>query len=90
MPRGAPRLRTPDGKKNEIGERVKARRTDMNLTQDALSARLASITEGVWVPDFQEIYRIESGRRIVTTLEVTALSKALECDACWLLKNVVA
>jgi len=85
MPRGAPRLRTSDGKKNEIGGRIKARRGALDLTQDGLSARLADITSGVWVPDFQEIYRIESGKRIVTTLELIALAKALDSNPCWLL-----
>ena len=85
MPRGAPRLRTPDGKLNQIAMRVRERRATMQLTQDALCARLAVVTEGVWNADRRDIFRIEDGRRSVHDLEVVALAAALECSACWLL-----
>lgn len=85
MPRGAPRLRTKDGKKNQIGERVRERRTELKLTQDILSARLAYHTEGGWNPSLQEVLHIESGIRTVTDLELLALATALECEVCWLL-----
>jgi transcriptional regulator with XRE-family HTH domain len=68
---------------------VKERRTALRLTQDALCARLADVTLGFtdfqWVADEQEIQKIEYGTRTVTTLELIALSQALECSASWLL-----
>ncbi len=85
MPRGAPRLRTTDGKMNQIGERVHDRRRDLKVTQDMLCARLADATDGQWVADRRDIFRIEDGRRSVHDLELLALAQALECSACWLL-----
>lgn len=85
MPRGAPRLRTQDRKKNLVGERVRSRRAQLKLTQDALCARLAEATNGEWVADRREIFRIEDGARIVSDVEIIALSEALECAPCWLL-----
>lgn len=84
MPRGSPRLRSAD-KLNGVGERAKARRTDLSMTQDAVCARLSQITDGQWIPDWRDIYRIESGTRIVSDLELLAVAAALECDPCWLL-----
>lgn len=57
----------------------------MKITQDALCARIAQVTNGKWIPDRQEIYRIEDGRRIVSDLEILALATVLECSASWLL-----
>lgn len=85
MPRGTPRLRTSDQKINQIGQRVKDCRANLKITQDALCARLSQITNGRWIPDRCEIFRIEDGRRIVSDLEILALSEALGCSPCWLL-----
>lgn len=85
MPRGCPRLRTEDNKRNQIGQRVKDCRNQMKLTQDALCARIAQATNGQWIPDRREIYRIEDGRRIVSDLEILTLAQVLECSPCWLL-----
>lgn len=85
MPRGAPRLRTIDGKLNQIAPRVRERRTALKLTQDALCARLADVTGGEWVADRRDIFRIEDGRRSIHDLEIIALAKALECTPLWLL-----
>ena len=85
MARGSPRLRTSDGKVNQIAERVRERRTALKLTQDLLCARLATITDGGWNADRMEIYRIESGARIVSDLELLVLARALECTPLWLL-----
>jgi hypothetical protein len=84
MPRGAPRLRTPDGKMNQIGERLKARRLELGLTQAQLSAQLEAVTEGRWNPTPQEVLRIEAGTRACLDLEVTALATALRTSSCWL------
>jgi transcriptional regulator with XRE-family HTH domain len=88
MPRGYPRI-TVGGKKNQVGERVRERRTELGMTQDGLCARIAMITDGIadtaWIADRRELARIEQGERMVSDLELTALAQALECDACWLL-----
>ena len=80
MPHGAPRLRTPDDRQNLCGPHVKARRKELKLTQDGLCAKLALLTSGRWNPTIFDIYRIETGRRIVSDLELLALSLALECS----------
>jgi transcriptional regulator with XRE-family HTH domain len=87
MPRGAPRLRASDGKKNQVGARVKQRRSELDLTQEDLSGRLALVTEGMWNPALQEVLHIEKGIRTVTDVEVLALASALGCGACWLLRG---
>lgn len=85
MPRGGARLRTDEGQMNQIGERVRLRRDVLHDTQDALCARIATITHGQWNPAWQDISRIEHGTRIVTDLELLALAQALDCSPCWLL-----
>ena len=85
MPRGCLRLRTKENKINQIGQRVRDCRNRLQLTQDALCARIAQATDGQWIPDRREIYRIEDGRRIVSDLEILALAQILECCPCWLL-----
>ena len=88
LPRGSPRL-TQNEKKNQIGTRVRERRLFLGLTQDALCARLATVTDGVmdaaWIADDQEISKIENGNRTATDFEILALAGALDCNACWLL-----
>ncbi len=84
MARGNPRLRTEEGHINGISRRVRERREQIPLTQDALCARLAVATNGGWNADRMEIYRIESGIRTVTDLELRALATALECSPSWL------
>ena len=85
MPRGGIRLRTAEGKMNQIGPRVRERRHELQIGQDELCARIARVTEGAWVPAWQDISRIEHGARLVTDLEILALAQALECSPCWLL-----
>ena len=80
MPHGAPRLRAAGAKQNLSGAHVKERRIAVKLTQDALCARIALATGGRWNPTIFDLYRIESGRRIVSDLELLALGIALECD----------
>lgn len=88
MPRGGPRLRTKDRKLNQVGPRVREQRLLLRLEQDDLCARLASVTDGDWNPAWQDISRVENGARMVSDLEVLALARALECDACWLLTGL--
>lgn len=85
MPRGSPRLRTHDGRKNQLGKRLKQRRIELGYTQDTLNAKLALATNGEWIPSLQEILHIESGGRTVTDLEILALGTALSCSPEWLL-----
>lgn len=85
MPQGGPRLRAEDGKLNQVGGRVRSRRTELKMQQRSLLGRLAFVTGGGWNPTPQEVLRIENGTRIVTDTEVLALALALECDPCWLL-----
>jgi hypothetical protein len=84
MPRGGPRLRTEDRKLNQVGPRVRERRQSLRLEQDEVCARVARTTDGEWNPAWQDLSRIENGARMVSDLEVLALARALECDACWL------
>lgn len=85
MPRGNPRLRTSDKKQNMVGLRVRERRILLKLTQDALCARLAKITNGEWNPDRREMFRIEEGLRTVIDIEIFALAEALEISPCCML-----
>lgn len=85
MPRGSPRLRTPDGKQNQTSDRIQGRRLELRMSQDTLCARVALVTNGGWIPGRRDIYRIESGTRIVADMEVVALARALDCNPCWLL-----
>ncbi len=84
MPRGAPRLRTPDNKINQARGRVREQRAASKLTQDGLCARLAFVTGGVErrragdLPD-------REGRAHRVGLGSLALARALDCDPCWLL-----
>ncbi len=67
-----------NGKKNMIGERVKALRKARGITQEELAARLQ--TRGV-VIERDSISRIEIGTRFVADYEVAALCDALGVTA---------
>jgi transcriptional regulator with XRE-family HTH domain len=79
MPTGAPRLRTFDGRLNQIGAQLKTRRKAKKLTQDNLCGQISLVTCGQWTPQWRDIVRIERGTRIVSDLEVIALCRVLEC-----------
>lgn len=85
MPQGGPRLRAEDGKLNQVGGRVRSRRTELKMQQRSLLGRLADVTDGGWNPTPQEVLRIENGTRTVTDTEVVALAQALVCEPGWLL-----
>lgn len=87
MPLGGARLRTPEGRANQCGLRVRERRRALRLKQDALCARIATATEGEWNPDRLEVLRIEQGSRSVTDVELGALARAMDCNLCWLLSG---
>ena len=82
-----PRLGTEEGRRNEIGERVKERRTELGLTQAELSRNLADATEGDWDPTIQQVLYIETKRRAVTDIEIRVLARVLECRPAWLLEG---
>jgi transcriptional regulator with XRE-family HTH domain len=88
LPRGLKRV-TVQGKRNQIGERMRERRKALRLTFRGLGGRVAAASDGLfddaWVPDDQELARIEKGRRVCSDLELVALARALECEPCWLL-----
>jgi len=84
MARGTPRLK-PDGKMNVVGVRLKARRLELGDTQDAVCARISMITDGGWIPDRRDLFKIESQIRLVTDAEVIAIAQALPCGIEWLL-----
>ena len=85
MPRGGMRLRTSEGKMNQVGPRIGERRHELRMAQDELCARIARVTNGTWVPAWQDISRIENGARLVSDVEILALADALGCSPCWLL-----
>lgn len=86
MPRGAPRLRKNGVYQNAIGARVRNRRRELKLTQDAFCARLTNHSGGGWSPTEADIYRIERQTRIVSDLELVVIAAALECEILWLLE----
>ncbi|MBC8139288.1 MAG: hypothetical protein H8F28_25720 [Fibrella sp.] len=79
------KLVTSENARNLIGRRVQARRLILNLRQDELAARIATLTGAVWNPNYQEISRLESGFRQVTDIEALVMSVALDADVTWLL-----
>ena len=80
MPRGLARIRTPDQRQNLCGRQVRAQRKELRLSQAKLCDRLAQITDGHWNPSIYDLCRIEGGRRIVSDIELTALSESLDID----------
>ena len=85
MPKGEIRLRTAEGHLNQLADRMRMRRRSLKMTQEAFCGRIASVSEGLWVPARMDVVRIENGGRIVSDLEILTLAKALACSACWLL-----
>jgi transcriptional regulator with XRE-family HTH domain len=74
---------------NQIAPRVRKRRDELSLAQDELCARISLVTNGGWIPAWQDISRIEHGARLVCDLEILALANALECSPCWLLTGEI-
>lgn len=64
-----------NGKKNICGERVKAARKKLNLSQEDLAAKLQ--LEGVII-ERDSVSRIEIGTRFVADYEILILSKILK------------
>lgn len=71
-----------EGKRNISGERVRARRLSMRLSQAALAAKVQ--TEGV-ILEQDAISRIELGSRMVQDYELWALAEVLGVSSDWLL-----
>lgn len=71
-----------NGKKNICGERVKAARKKLNLSQEDLAAKLQ--LEGVII-ERDSVSRIEIGTRFVADYEILILSKILKVTPEYLL-----
>ena len=71
-----------DGKKNICGDRVKAARKKLGLSQEDLAARL-QVSDVII--ERNSISRIESGARFVADYELLALSKILRVTTDYLL-----
>lgn len=71
-----------NGKKNICGDRVRAARKNLGLSQENLAARLQ--TEGVNI-ERDSISRIEIGTRFVADFELVILCKVLSVSANYLL-----
>ena len=71
-----------DGKKNICGDRVKAARKKLGLSQEDLAARL-QVSDVII--ERNSISRIESGARFVADYELLALSKVLRVTTAYLL-----
>ena len=71
-----------NGKKNICGDRVRAARKDLGLSQENLAARLQ--TEGVNI-ERDSVSRIEIGTRFVADFELVILCKVLNVSANYLL-----
>lgn len=71
-----------NGKKNICGERVKAARKKLNLSQEDLAAKLQ--IEGIII-ERDSVSRIEIGTRFVADYEILILSKVLKVTPEYLL-----
>lgn len=76
------RLLTLNGKCNCCGERVRAARERLGLSQEQLAARIQlrghALTQ-------KAVSRVEAGERIVPDFEVPLFAQALGVDPLWLL-----
>ena len=70
------------GKKNICGERIKAARKKLKLSQEQLAARLQ--TEGINI-ERDSVSRLESGTRFVADYELATLARVLGVEVAWLL-----
>ncbi|MBE6065010.1 helix-turn-helix domain-containing protein [Clostridium cochlearium] len=68
--------------RNIAGSRVKIARLKSNLTQQELSAKLETLA--VYI-DRASISKIEQQKRIITDIELVALSQVLNVSVNWLL-----
>ena len=64
-----------DGRNNLCGEKIAAFRIEKGLSQRALADKLQLVGLDI---DKNAIQRIEAGKRFVTDIELSALSKVLE------------
>ena len=71
-----------NGKKNICGDKIKAARKKLNLSQEHLAARLQ--VEGINI-ERDSVSRIEIGTRFVADYELLALSKVLKVSPLYLL-----
>lgn len=67
--------------RNAIGYRIKSARLGCNMTQKELSIKLETLA--VYI-DRASISKLEQKKRIVTDIEILALSKVLNVSIPWL------
>ena len=73
-----------DNKSNVIGKEIEKLRKQNNLSRAALSNKLMIL--GIDI-NYDSIYKIENGRRIVKDFELSALAKVLNTTETDLLKE---
>jgi transcriptional regulator with XRE-family HTH domain len=73
--------------KNIVGDRVRRARTTRKITQDQLSAQLATL--GVQI-DRAGISKIENGSRRVYDFELRAVARVLETEPSWFLTGAAS
>lgn len=73
-----------DNKSNVIGKEIEKLRKQNNLSRAALSNKLMIL--GIDI-NYDSIYKIENGRRIVKDFELSALAKVLNTTETDLLKD---
>lgn len=71
-----------NGKMNIVGERVKQKRNELDISQTDLAARLQVLNV---IVEQKAISRIELGDRLVADYELLALAESLETTVMWLL-----
>lgn len=69
-------------KRNIAGPRIKTARLENNMTQQELSIKLETLA--IYI-DRASISKLEQQKRIITDLELVALSKVLNVSIDWLL-----
>ncbi len=71
-----------EGKFNTSGLRIRARRQELNLSQEQLAAKLQ--LAGLDITQ-KAISRIETGLRVVPDFEISFFANALDVSPLWLL-----
>ncbi len=69
------RNKTSSGHRNAVGSQIRKLRQQSKITQEDLAGRVAA---QMITLDRTAIYRIETGTRAVTDIELIALAKALK------------
>ncbi len=79
------RLRTKEGLLNQIGPQLRRIMDSRSFTNDDVCIAVSTVTKGEWVMQPIDVTHLLSGRRIVSSVELIAMAKALEVRASVLL-----